>query len=367
MRAIRSGRRRLRLVGTLVATAALATALAACGGGDDSDTSAAGGDSTGGAAQDDYQVKLGYFPNLTHASAIIGVQKDYFADELAKNGGSVKTFQFNSGSDTIEALLGGSLDVTYIGPSPTITAYDQSQGGVKVISGATEGGASLVVSSDIASADDLAGKTLATPGLANTQDVALKYWLKEQGYKVNPDGTGDVTVVNQDNSLTVQAFKTGEIDGAWVPEPYASQLVGLGGSTLVDEAELWPNGEFVTTQIIARTDFIDQHPDLLNDILAAQIKANDYIAQDGDAAKQEVGDFIADVTQTPIPADVLDSAWAQLTFTNDPIADSLIQSKDHAVDVGLIEDVDLADLYDLDPLNALLADAGQDEVSGPSS
>jgi NitT/TauT family transport system substrate-binding protein len=342
----------------------LAATLSACGSDDDKSTTAAG---SSGVPQDDYQVKLGYFPNLTHASAIVGVDQGYFKDALATNGATLKTFQFNSGSDTIEALLSGSLDATYIGPSPTITAFGTSQGGVQVISGATSGGASLVVNSDIKSPADLAGKTLATPGLANTQDVALKYWLKKQGYAVNPDGTGDVTVLNQDNSISVQAFKTGDIDGAWLPEPYASQLVAEGGTTLVNEADLWPKGMFVTTQLIARTDFIKDHPDLVNDLLSAQIKANDYLASNSDDAKQEVGDFIANVTQTPIPADVLDSAWSQLTFTNDPIADSLVASKDHAVDVGLIDDVDLAGLYDLDPLNKLLADAGEDQVQGPSS
>jgi NitT/TauT family transport system substrate-binding protein len=357
-------KKRLRRLGAIVAAGVIATTLAACSSSDDSSSDSSS--STGGTT-DDYQVKLGYFPNLTHASAIVGVQKGYFEDELKKNGASLKTFQFNSGSDTIDALLSGSLDATYIGPSPTITAYAQSQGGVRVLSGATSGGASLVVSPDIKSAADLEGKTLATPGLANTQDVALKTWLKEQGYDVSPDGTGDVTVLNQDNSLTVQTFKTGDIAGAWVPEPYASQLVAEGGKTLVDEADLWPDGQFVTTQLIATTQFIDEHPDLVNSLLSAQIEAEQYVNDNSDEAKQVVGDFIADVTQTPIPADVLDSAWSKLTFTNDPIADSLIKSKDNAVDVGLIEDNDLADLYDLDPLNKLLTDAGEQEVSGPST
>jgi len=351
-------RKRFGRLGAIVAAGVIATSLAACSSDDSS------GDSSGGGST---EVKLGYFPNLTHASAIVGIDKGYFKDELAKDNASLKTFQFNSGSDTIDALLSGSLDATYIGPSPTITAYAQSQGGVRVLSGATSGGASLVVADDINGPEDLEGKTIATPGLANTQDVALKTWLKDQGYNVDPDGTGDVTVLNQDNSLTVQTFKTGDIAGAWVPEPYASQLVAEGGKVLVDEADLWDGGEFVTTQLIATTKFIDEHPDLVNSLLSAQIKSEQYINDNSDDAKQVVGDFIADVTQTPIPADVLDSAWSKLTFTNDPIADSLIKSKDNAVDVGLIEDTDLADLYDLDPLNKLLTDAGEQEVSGPST
>ena len=353
-------RKRFRRLGAIVAAGVIATSLAACSSDDsgDDNSSGGGGDST--------EVKLGYFPNLTHAPAIIGIDKGYFKDALAEDDASLKTLDFNSGSDTIDALNNGDLDATYIGPSPAITAYATSQN-VSVISGTTSGGASLVVNPDIKSPEDLEGKTLATPGLANTQDVALKYWLKEQGYDVSPDGQGDVTVINQDNSLTVQAYGQGQVDGAWLPEPYASLLIDQGAKKLVDEADLWPDGQFVTTHLIVNNDFLDEHPDLVDDLLAGQIKANDYIADNSDAAKTEVGDYISKLTGSDIPAGVLDSAWSQLTFTNDPIADSLLGSADQAVDAGLIDPVDnLADIYNLDPLNKLLADAGEEEVSGPT-
>jgi NitT/TauT family transport system substrate-binding protein len=351
--------KRFRRLGAIVAAGVIAASLAACSS-DDS------GDGSGGSGGDSTEVKLGYFPNLTHASAIVGIDKGYFKDALADDNASLKTLDFNSGSDTIDALNNGDLDATYIGPSPAITAFATS-GNVSVISGATSGGASLVVSSDIKSPEDLAGKTLATPGPANTQDVALKYWLKQQGYDVSPDGTGDVTVINQDNSLTVQAFGQGKIDGAWLPEPYASLLIDEGATKLVDEKDLWPDGRFVTTHLIVNNDFLKDHPDLVDDLLDGQIKANDYIADNSDAAKTEVGDYIGKLTGSDIPANVLDSAWSELTFTNDPIADSLLGSADHAVDAGLIEPVDnLADIYNLDPLNKLLADAGEEEVSGPT-
>jgi NitT/TauT family transport system substrate-binding protein len=359
--------RRFRRLGVLVAVAALATTLTACGSDDNGGSSASGGDTTGGGGTDDYEVKLGYFPNLTHASAIVGIDQGFFEDKLSESGASLKTFDFNSGSDTIEALLNGDLDATYIGPSPAISAYATSHN-VSIISGATSGGASLVVSSDISSPADLKGKTLATPGLANTQDVALKYWLADQGYNVSPDGTGDVTVLNQDNSLTVQGFKTGDVDGAWLPEPYASELVSEGGKVLVDEADLWPNGQFVTTHLLVNDDFLDDHPTLVDDLLEGQIESNDYIAENADDAKQLVGDYIAKLTGGTIPADALDAGWSKLTFTNDPIADTLIGSADHAIANGQLEEIpDLADIYNLDPLNKLLADAGQPEVSGPSS
>ncbi len=346
---------RLRRLAAVVAAGVIATSLAACSSDD-------GGGGGGGSTE----VKLGYFPNLTHASAIVGIEKGYFKDALSEDDASLRTLDFNSGSDTIDALNNGDLDATYIGPSPAITAFATSQN-VSVISGATSGGASLVVSDDITSSKDLAGKTLATPGPANTQDVALKYWLKQEGYDVSPDGQGDLTVINQDNSLTVQAFGQGQIDGAWVPEPYASLLESQGATTLVDEADLWPEGKFVTTHLIVNNDFLKDHADLVDDLLEGQIKANDYIASNSDEAKTLTGDYIGKLTGSEIPADVLDQAWSRLTFTNDPIADSLLGSADHAVDAGLIEPVDnLADIYNLDPLNKLLSDAGEEEVSGPT-
>ena len=132
-------------------------------------------------------------------------------------------------------------------------------------------------------------------------------------------------MVNQDNSLTVQQFKTGDIDGAWVPEPYASELVDEGGATLVDEADLWPDGQFVTTHILVNNDFLKDHADLVDDLLAGNIEANKFIADNSDEAKQLVGDYIANLTGGEIPQTALDSGWEQLTFTNDPIADSLIE------------------------------------------
>lgn len=355
---------RLRRLASRVAVAALATSLAACG----SDDSGSSGAADGGSGGDEYEVKLGYFPNLTHASAIVGKEQGFVADALAEESATVKYLDFNSGSDTIDSLLGGSLDATYIGPSPAITAFAQSQGGVSIISGATSGGASLMVNPSIKSADDLAGTTIATPGLANTQDVALKHWLNGEGFEVSADGQGDVTVVNQDNSLTVQTYAQGEIDGAWVPEPYAAILETKGAVKLLDEAELWPQGKFVTTHLLVSNTFLDEHPTLVDALLQGQIESNNYIADNNDEAKQLVADTIFEVTQTEIPAPALDPAWEQLTFTNDPIADSLIKDASDAVDVGLLEPIDnLPDIYTLDPLNTLLADAGEPEVAGPSS
>ena len=344
--------RRLSLV---LAAGLFIAPLAACGGDDD------GGSKSGGS------VTLGYFPNLTHGSAIVADQQGYFKDALAADGAKLQVQNFDSGSDTIDALLSGSLDATYIGPSPAITAYAQSHGDVRIVSGATQGGAALVVNDSIKTVADLKGKTIATPSAGNTQDIALKYFLKQNGFQETPDGAGDVTVVNQDNSTTVQTFGTGDIDGAWVPEPYATQLVQAGGHVLVDEKTLWPDGKYVTTVLLVTKAFLDDHANLVNDLLEAQVKANDYIASNPDDAKKIVGDWLGDYSGKPVDQGVLDSAWANLTFSNDPVPDSFVESAKHAEEVGLLEPVDNpGGIFDLDPLNAILKAAGEPEVAGPS-
>ena len=354
-------KRRLRL--PLAAAAALLLATTACGGGDAQTSTTSAEGSTGGG-----EVRLGYFPNLTHGTALVGLQKGYYEKELAKDGATLVAQDFNSGTDTIEALLGGGLDATYIGPSPTVTAFTQSQGeGVRVIAGAASGGAALVVQPEIKDVKDLEGQIVATPSVGNTQDVAARAYFKEQGYQTDTDGGGDISILGQDNSVTVQAFQQGDIAGAWVPEPYVSILEEAGGKVLVDESELWPEGQFVTTQLIVRTGFLDEHPDQVADLLAAHVEANDFINSNPEEAKTVIGDKLLELTQSDLPASVLTDAFDSLTFTDDPLADTLVQSAKHAEEAGVIEPitVDFAQLYDLGPLNKILAAAGEKEVSGP--
>jgi NitT/TauT family transport system substrate-binding protein len=352
--------RRTRRAAAAVTVALLALGLTACGGNDNSSSNTSGSGNAGGGIT----VHLGYFPNLTHATALVGIEKGYYATELQKDSDKIQFQQFDSGSDTIEALASGSLDATYIGPSPALTAYQQTHGGVRIIAGAASGGASLVVSSDIKTVADLQGKTIATPGAANTQDIAARYYLKTKGFKTDQEGGGDVHLLPQDNSVTVQAFQQGQIDGAWVPEPYASILVSEGGHVLVDEASLWPQGKFVTTQLLVNKSFLDEHPNEVVDLLTAHVEANDFINNSPDEAKALVNKKLEELTQSTIPTDVFDSAWSKLTFTNDPIASSLIEVDKHAEELDLLDPVDnLTGIYDLDPLNTILADKGESEVS----
>jgi NitT/TauT family transport system substrate-binding protein len=346
--------------------------LAACGGSDNNSSNppktTSSDSGTTSTAPVGGSLTLGYFPNLTHGSAIVGVQKGYFKDALAKDGASFKTQLFTSGSDTLEALAGGSLDATYIGPSPAITAFAQSHGSlVRIVSGATGGGASLMVNPSIKSVADLKGKKIATPSAGNTQDVALKYFLKTKGFKETSEGVGDVTVVNQDNGTTLQTYAQGQIDGAWVPEPYASQLEAAGAKRLVDESTLWPKGQFVTTVLLVRKAWADDNPELLNDLISGQVQANDYIQQNSTAAEKVVGDWLSSYTQSSIPQATLDTAWKNLTFTDDPIANSLLENEKHAVDIGLLDPVsNLSDIFDLDPLNTILKADNETPVTGPT-
>jgi NitT/TauT family transport system substrate-binding protein len=350
------------------AASLLAATLAGCGSDTAADASASEGkpkatdnaSSTG----EGVEVRLGYFPNLTHATALVGLEKGYYEDALAQDGATLEPLEFNSGSDTVDALLSGSLDATYIGPSPTLTAYSEDQGAVRVVTGAASGGASLVVSPDISSVQDLKGKTIGTPGAGNTQDIAARYYLKTKGLDTNIDGTGEVSILAQDNSINVQTFEQGEIDGAWVPEPYASILESKGGKVLVDEADLWPNGEFITTQLLVSTEFMDEHPDLVADLLEAHVQANEFINGSEDEAKKLIADKLFELTKSELPQDIFESAWNKVTFSNDPLASTLQEGAKHAAAVELLDPIDVADLYDLEPLNAILEANGEQKVSG---
>jgi NitT/TauT family transport system substrate-binding protein len=220
-----------------------------------------------------------------------------------------------------------------------------------------------VVAEDIQSPEDLVGRTLATPSLGNTQDVALRAWLDEQGYTFDDAGGGDVPIVNLDNSDTLAAFQDGTVDGGWVPEPWATRLVQEGGGhVLVDEADLWSDGEFVTTHLLVRTAYLEEHPDVIRGLLEGLADGEDFVNDDTAAAQASVNAGIEQITGQALPEEVISTSWENLTFTLDPIASSLEESKDDAVAVGLLEDVDLEGIYDLSILNEVLAERGEEEL-----
>ena len=328
----------------------VALATAACGGGGS------------GSSGDKVELRLGYFPNLTHAPALVGVEKGYFTQELGSKV-TLKTATFNQGTEAATALLAGQLDITYIGPNPAINAFSKDKSSIRIISGAASGGAALVVKKSINSAADLKGKKLASPSIGNTQDVALRAWLGTQGIKVTKEG-GDVTIIGQQNSQTLDTFKAGAIDGAWVPEPWATRLELEGnGKVLVNEKDLWPNGQFVTTHIIVRKQFLDEHPAVVEAFLRGHVKAVEFANSNPTDAKTVVNGAIGKLTGKPLQQATIDQAWSNLSFTFDPIKASLEKSAKDAEAVGLLDPVDLNGIYSLTTLNKVLKILGKTEIA----
>ncbi|GID25403.1 ABC transporter substrate-binding protein [Paractinoplanes brasiliensis] len=343
-----------------VAAAALLSASlpAACGGDDEGSSS-----SSGGGSAEAESLRLGYFPNITHSPALVGVNKKFF--ETALGSTKLETKTFNAGPAAIEAMFSGAIDATYIGPNPAINGWAQSKGsGLKIIAGSTSGGAGLVVKEGINTPADLKGKKIATPQLGNTQDVALRAWLKEQGLNADQQGGGDVSVLPQENATAVQAFAQGAIDGAWVPEPHYSRLIlESKGKVLVDEKDLWPNGLFVTTHLIVSQDFLKKYPGTVKKLLQGHLESLDFIEKNDAEAQTAANAQLEALSGKPLKDEVLKSSFKNLTFTADPVASSLFTSAKHAEDVGLLKPVDLKGIYDLGPLNELLKAAGKPEVS----
>ncbi|MGW3175166.1 aliphatic sulfonate ABC transporter substrate-binding protein [Streptomyces sp. NPDC001153] len=308
-------------------------------------------------------VKIGYFGNLTHATALVGREQGLFQKELGATKADYATF--SAGPSEIEALNSGSIDIGWIGPSPAINGYTKSDGkSLKIIGGSASGGVKLVVNpKKITSLKDVKGKKIATPQLGNTQDVAFLNWVAEQGWKVDPQsGKGDVTVVRTDNKITPDAYKSGSVDGAWVPEPTASKLVAEGGKVLLDESSLWPDKKFVITNIVVRQAFLKEHPKAVEAVLKASVEANKWINANPDQAKAAANKQLAADSGKALPANVLDPAWKSIRFTDDPLASTLDTEAAHAVKAGLLDKPDLKGIYDLTILNKVLKAEGDKPV-----
>jgi len=304
-------------------------------------------------------LRLGFFANVTHAAALIAIQQGFFDKYLGADGTKVEYTVFNAGPSAIEAIKGGAIDASYIGPNPTISGFVSTDGElIRAVSGATSGGAQLVVKPSINSVADLKGKTLATPQLGNTQDVALRAWLKKNGYNVSLTGQGDVQVLPTDNAQTLALFQKGDIDGAWLPEPWASRLViDAGAKVLLDEASLWPNGDFVTTNIVAETNYLAKYPGTVRSLIRANIAAIQWAKANSAAAKDAVQAQLLKWSGKKLSDAVINRAWDNLRLTWDPIATSLKTSANNAVKAGVLTNLGadgINGIYDLRLLNSVL-------------
>jgi NitT/TauT family transport system substrate-binding protein len=304
------------------------------------------------------ELKLGYFGNLTHAPALVGLNQGFFAKNLGSTKLSTETF--NAGPAAIEALNAGAIDAAYIGPNPAINSFVKSQGeSVSIIAGAAAGGAQLVVRPGITSAADLKGKTLATPQLGGTQDVALRAWLSTQGDKTNVDGSGDVAINPTENAQTLKLFQDGKLDGAWLPEPWASRLVlQAGAKVLVDEKDLWDGslsgkpGQFPTTVLIVNKKFAAAHPDTVKELLKGHAESVAWLNEAPAAEKTTViNAALQESAGAALPADVIDRSLKNTVFTVDPLAGTYPKLLKDGVEAGTTKQADINGLFDLRALN----------------
>jgi len=311
-------------------------------------------------------LRIGYFPNINHAQAVIGLGNGDFQRALGDDV-KVRTQIFNAGPSAIEALFADQIDVTYIGSNPAINGYVVSNGeGLRIISGAASGGAVFVVRNDagINSVTDLANKKFASPQLGNTQDVALRKYLLDNGYKTKEKG-GNVEVLPVENADILTLMIKKDIQGAWVPEPWGARLVKeANGRIFLDERELWPNGEFVTAHIIARTDYLEKNPRIISKLLEAHIDETKWINENPDEAMRLFNVELQKLTGKTIPVNEFEEGFSRMTLTWDPVKESLFESANNAFDIGFLGDKrpNLSEIYDLTILNQVLKEKGLAEI-----
>lgn len=317
-------------------------------------------------AQSSVVVRVGAFPNITHPQAMIGKANGWFEKAM---GPQVKIDwkTFSAGPSAIEALFAGAIDLTYVGPNPAINGYVRSNGeALRIIAGATSGGAALVVRSDsgIQKAQDFHGKRIASPQMGNTQDVALRAWLKANGLKTNDKG-GDVQVIPIANPDQLTLFVKKELDGAWAPEPWASRLIReANGRLFLDERTLWPKGQFIAAHLIVSTKFLKDHPDEVKKWLAAHVELTDWINRHLPDAKQLLNQQISKEAGKALSPDVLNDSFGRLQVTYDPLKASLFNAARSAFDAGFLgrQMPDLSGMYDLSLLNQVLTEKGKKAI-----
>ncbi|MBZ5719957.1 MAG: aliphatic sulfonate ABC transporter substrate-binding protein [Acidobacteriia bacterium] len=311
-------------------------------------------------------IRVGAFPNITHPQAMVGKANGYFEKAMGPNV-KIDWKSFNAGPSAIEALFAGAIDMTYIGPNPTISGYVRSQGeALRVVAGAASGGAALVVRADsgIQKPEDFHGKRVASPQQGNTQDVALRSWLKAHGMK-SMDKGGDVQVMPMANPDQLTLFLRKDLDAAWAPEPWATRLIRDGnGRLFLDERDLWPKGQFVVTNLIVSTKFLQEHPDLVKNWIRANVELTDWINKNLPEAKKLLNQQIQKETGKALSAGLLDEAFTRIEVTYDPLRNTLLTSAHSAFDAGFLgkQMPDLSRLYDLTLLNQVLAEKGKKAI-----
>jgi NitT/TauT family transport system substrate-binding protein len=316
--------------------------------------------------KEEVAIRVGYFPNITHAQAIIGLANGTFQKAF---GDKVKIVPsvFNAGPSVIEAMFAGEIDLAYIGPNPAINGYVKSKGeALRIVAGATSGGSALVIRSDagINTIADFHGKKIASPQLGNTQDVALRGWLKDNGLILKDKG-GDVQVLPIANPDQLTLFLKKEIDGAWTVEPWVSRLIKEGnGKVYLDERTIWPDGQFVTAHLIVSKKFLDTHRDLVKKWIVKHVELTGWINENQPEAKKILNQELKRITGKSLPDDIINDAFGRLKITYDPIKNSLFTSVRWAFEQGFLgaQLPDISGIYDLSVLNEVLKEKGLNSI-----
>lgn len=308
-------------------------------------------------------VRIGHFPNLTHAQGVIAhaltrQKRGWFEKYLGKDV-EIQWFVYSAGPSAMESIFSHAIDLTYVGPSPTINAYIKSKGeDFRIICGACSGGAALVVrkNGNIHSDSDFKGKRIGTPQFGNTQDIAARAWLKSIGLNVTITG-GDAYVIPTPLADQMLLLKKGDLDAVWTIEPWVSQLLLKADCKIyLEESSLWKDtdGKYVTTHLVSSKRFIDSHSDLLQDIVKAHIELTKWINDNPEEAKKLFLEEIKQETHFALDQEILNQGWERIELTSDPIVKSLYRYAQEAFNLGFLKQKpDLSNIYDLQFLSSV--------------
>jgi len=313
---------------------------------------------------DDVTVRVAFFPNITHSQALVGKAEGKFQEAFG-DANKIEWKEFNAGPAEIEALFAGEVDIGYIGPGPAINGYAKSNGDLQILAGATDAGAIFVSRKDLVIKDlnELKGKRIAVPQFGNTQDLSLRDLLNQNGLKDTTKG-GTVEIRQAENPDIKTLLDKGEVDAAFVPEPWGARLIKeVGANVILEYDQVFRGGKYTTAVVIARKEFIEDHPDLVEKFVKTHVELTDYINKNPEKAKEIVNEQINELTSKPLAKDVLDAAFKRLTVTYDPEKASVEEFASLSYDTGFVkEKPDLNNLFNLDALNKVLKEKGLDEI-----
>ncbi len=284
------------------------------------------------------KLRVAFFPSIGHAVAIVGLENGIFQEEIGKEI-KIETKIFDSGPQVIESIFAGSIDIAYVGPGPIINGFLKSDGNdIKILSGAASGGASFIVqpNSRLDSIENFDGKRIASPQISNSQDVSLRHYLESNGLKPVEKG-GTVFVLNISNPDIYTLFAKGDIDGAWISEPWATMLVEeLDGVRLFNEEKLWPDEQFASVLLIARTNYLENNPEIIQNWINSHEETVSWINSNPDKSKTIFSKFLKKYMGKSLPPRIIDESFSNLEITSDPIKNSVLTFAERADLLGYL-------------------------------